>query len=833
MPVTSGRPGAWVVRAVALGGPLLGGAVGLALPGDAIVGGVAWLAFLLGSFAGWGGLAARLARAGDADLGLRMAWGAAAYLAVAGYLLAMGVLTAPVQLALLIVGAGVHVALGLRAAARGEAEGRPAAPALGGWPLALVGLLAAIVAVDVVMAIVKVRSNVYDDEIAYRAFIERLLQVGDLDEPFSWRRISTYGGHTILAAAGVVRGGAENLHLVDAALFRLIALGLVVGLAAERGADRVITATLLLVLALLPDSSINLSSHWTGAAMFLALYRTAARAGRTDGPRAWALVGVLASASATLRQNHVLIAGLVAIAALAFLGRGRRPRAAAMIALGGLVVIAPYAIASWRTCGTPMYPLLGGGANPHIIQAGEARTWWHELHLLVRMLVEPAPLWVLLPLLPAVLSIRDRRAGRPLTALAIATLLGVVAQVHGFTISDPSNLWRYSFGFVTAWIVAATIELGAAGDERAGGEVSAPPMARLIAVIALLIQLAVTGPGMVRTYAPLGRDLAAARTGDGALRSLVAARYRRMQAAAPAGVRLAVAVDEPYLLDYRRQRVVNIDTPAYVSEGAAWPSFAGAEALATYLQGHGVRYLAFVRGDRSRYAYRRQFWVLRAFFEGELLRVTAAYTVDFIDSAHELARTRAVLFEEEGLVLVDLGTRNEGEPAADAAPLTREAFVRGLAEREGLIAAWGLMSRADLQFEDGLTAMACVDAEGRQRVVELGVDCMTGAGTPVRWMSERGHLRVHGRGRHRLVVEGRVEVAEIFTRPQLSVIVGGTVRWSQAVAADGTFAPEVELDADGWHDVYLSLSSIGDPWRASSKLGLARLVRVRWEPVAP
>lgn len=183
-----------------------------------------------------------------------------------------------------------------------------------------------------------------------------------------------------------------------------------------------------------------------------------------------------------------------------------------------------------------------------------------------------------------------------------------------------------------------------------------------------------------------------------------------------------------------------------------------------------------------------------------------------------------------GAMTTLVGCADDGPTAGARA---REAFVRHLAEREGLSAAWGLMSRAELQFEDGLTSMACVDPSGRQRVVELGVDCLTGAGVPVRWMGERGHLRVHGHGRYRLAVEGRVEVGEIFTRPELAVVVDGAVRWSQPVAADGSFAPAIELDAAGWHDVYLALSSIGDPWRASTKLGLARLVRVDWEPAQP
>jgi hypothetical protein len=843
MPVTKGRlTGARGVRALAHAGPLVGGAIGLALPHDVLVGGLAWLGFLLGSLAGWGALAARAVRVDDVDdvdAGLKLAWGAAAYVAVAGYLLAAGVLTAPVQLALLAGGAVAHVVLGLRAPGQARASAtagpEPSGPAAADrWPLALVGVLVAVIAVDVVMAIVKTRSNVHDDDLAYTAFVRRLLQVGDLDEPFSLRRISAYGGQTVLAATAAVRGTTDNLHLVDAGLFRLITFALVLGLARARAADRALTAALVLVLALLPDTSINTSSHWAGVALFVALYRTACLASTSGDVRAWTAVGVVAAAAASLRQNHLAVVGLFGVVLVICAPARWRWRAAAAALAGGLVALGPYLIATWRSCGTPLYPLVGGHANPAISLTAEAATWWRELALFTRVALEPTPIRSLLPLVIALFAVRDRRPGRPLTALAVASSLGLAATVHGLTVSDPSNLWRYAFGFVTAWVIVAVLELARAPrpeDERA---VAAPGLARLVVLFALLAQLLIAGPSTVRSYATLRGDLAAATSGAGAARAPVAARYRRLQAAAPAGARLAVMLDQPDLLDYRRNRIVNVDTPAYVSAPPGMPSFAGAEALAAYLDGQGLRYLAFVRGDASHYSYRRRFWLLRTFFEVEIWRVMGAYMVDFIDSVDELARTRAILFEEEGLVMLDLGARS-GAPApaathADEAPLTRDAYVRRLAEREGLLPAYGLLSRAAVQFEDGLSAIACVDAAGQQRIVELGVDCMTGVGTPVRWMKERAHLRVRGRGPHRLVIEGRVAVDEIFMRPELTVIVDGEARWSQTVDADGRFAPELELDGAGWRDVYLVLSTIGDPWRAASKLGLARLEAVTWAP---
>src|SRR5438876_906857 len=59
--------GATVVAVLGLG------AVGLAQPDSVLRGGVAWLGFLVCVLAGWGTIVARLARAGDCDVGLRAA----------------------------------------------------------------------------------------------------------------------------------------------------------------------------------------------------------------------------------------------------------------------------------------------------------------------------------------------------------------------------------------------------------------------------------------------------------------------------------------------------------------------------------------------------------------------------------------------------------------------------------------------------------------------------------------------------------------------------------------------------------------------------------------
>ena len=91
-------------RAVAIALPAAGAALGLAAPWSVLWGGAGWMVFLLAVLAGWGHLVAKAARL-EADLGLRVAWGAAALLAVGGVLLAGGVLDRNGFLLLFAIGA--------------------------------------------------------------------------------------------------------------------------------------------------------------------------------------------------------------------------------------------------------------------------------------------------------------------------------------------------------------------------------------------------------------------------------------------------------------------------------------------------------------------------------------------------------------------------------------------------------------------------------------------------------------------------------------------------------------------------------------------------------
>jgi hypothetical protein len=172
----------------------------------------------------------------------------------------------------------------------------------------------------------------------------------------------------------------------------------------------------------------------------------------------------------------------------------------------------------------------------------------------------------------------------------------------------------------------------------------------------------------------------------------------------------------------------------------------------------------------------------------------------------------------------------------------RERFVHELAEREDLLGAWSLTSRSDLQFEDGLALIEFLDPD----VPFTGWDeaahrCETTPAKAVRWMGARSHLRIRGDrdGDRRLEIRGRADIKTLQTRPIVSASIDGRDVYSEVVDTDGYFVIAATVPAawvTDWADVYITLSSVNEPWkepegRLTVKLMVARLEGVTWEPL--
>jgi hypothetical protein len=167
----------------------------------------------------------------------------------------------------------------------------------------------------------------------------------------------------------------------------------------------------------------------------------------------------------------------------------------------------------------------------------------------------------------------------------------------------------------------------------------------------------------------------------------------------------------------------------------------------------------------------------------------------------------------------------------------RDAYVRRLAEGEGLLAAWSLMSRSTIVFDDGFAPIEMIDPEATSTAWNRTPSATSsGLAQPIRWMGPRAHLRVRSdRGATmQLELRGRVDVTQLYTHPLVAASFEGDEFSSAIPDDDGYFTISAELPANrlaDWADIYVSVSSVHEPWRDLTTLKVIRLEHASWEPV--
>lgn len=794
------------LRIITLLAVVILGAVGVLAKSSLLVGGLAWLGFLFFVLSGWGFLVIRAAKRADPEFAMRAMWGACGYLAVAGVFLAANVLSRPMVLGLIAIGvagfawreltAPVASWSGFVTVIRRLYE----RPAISWFTVVLVG----IAFVRIVGAVATRDRNPWDDDIAYTPMLKRLLDCGDLIEPFSFRRLGAYGGQTVLQALGGARGSLASVHLIDKGLCFGLALMLFAGHARAVRTQPVWAVIVALVVLLMPDTAVNTASYWSGVVVFVGLYRTVV-------DEDWLLAGLVGGAACTLRANYIVIAAV--FIALALLSR-RAERRSWLVAAGvAAAVLVPYWIAGYRSSGTFLFPVMEGTWNASVSLRATAASWTDELQFLLTCFIESQPIVILPPVFALIVFSTDARPTRPVVALLIASTLGFALMVHSFVGSDSNHLWRYAFAATLTLVVVFALELGA---EKAPLRIA--PAGSWVLLAALMLQLVVQREGLAQRFKTLLASIRDARHADPTAANQTT-QYAALQTTAPAGARVAVMLDDAEYLDFRRNRIVHLDTPGYASPAPGLPMFAGPEPLRAYFLGQGIRYVAFVRSERSRAFYRRPFWIWRIHNDAEIFQLMSAYTLDMIESLAALATTSKVLHDVDGLVMLDLGDA----PATvlrdeRLEPARRAAYVRALADREGLHAQWSLNNRENVLFLDGTTAMAMLDAR-----------------TPVRWLYRRAHLRVRGATDMHLVARGKINVAATSTRPRIDVSLDGTPLTSALADENGAFTIDLVVSAarlgSSWRDLYVALDSIDDPPKDARERRAAHLTSLEWEPL--
>ena len=646
---------------------------------------VLWGGVILVSAVGWGAIVARRLYGADARVGwgLEAALGLAVHVALGGLLALLSLVS--VTTCYVVVTLGVAL-FALEVWRRGAAEATPPGsdPRKGSPDYARIAAVTVVVAFFglallsyLAMALDR-PGNGGDDYLAYFVFPKQLLATGTLIDPFSSRRIFAYGGQSYLQALVLAFSTVSRIGVLDNGLCLLVLGGLVLGWVRER--PRLPLA--VVVPALLGFMTVRYYQHsaaseLSGAVFFLALFRVLDRP-RRAGESAWAnalALALVVSAVCTLRQTYFAAAALIPAfyycARIVREGDTRRcwAKEAALAALFSLVLLLPWMVLAYRSCGTPLYPLILGNGSKDFVSYQPPISPMEKARFFVMTSLFPGRLPGLLLaflaglLVPgrASLSLRASLAG---TALATMLLFNALASADDVDSTD-----RYLFPIGLAYFLAVSLVVaGAVADPttRRGRDLTA--MALLVGALVLQLGLPpkktlwekpLTPLSMVgRTWemiGPVSRELMDPHRSP---LDPADAPYAALQRTVPQHVTLLVLLDQPSRLDFKRNRILLWDQPGNVSPPPHLPINGGSEALAEYLRDQGIRYVAYSSHWNSMWEGLLLGPVppRDGIHSGPVFHQMGRLYLDIAGNLQKLTATRKLLYADDGNYVIDLAT---------------------------------------------------------------------------------------------------------------------------------------------------------------------------------
>lgn len=604
----------------------------------------------LASCVGWGALLrATLFRSGSGGWGELGAWGVSFLIVLGGFLNLLGLVWPTVASVLLAGGAVLCVAL--RQQLRGY-EGSRVRPLLEPRRTVssrvLLCLIVVLIAIHTVGSLAGNTFNAVDDLQAYFVFPTKIIQTGSLGaDPFSGRRsLTSLGGKYFLDSLALPFLSHESLDLMDRGIGLLLLLGAFNTFLREQSLSTSGRAVPLLVIAAVPFPRANITALYLSSVLLVGMFRRLNCLSFSGGWRADAVLLALLTAGACALKSTMIPVCAVLLAAhygQALLTVAPRAvlRSALVVLTATLAFSLPWMLAMYESAGTFLYPVFGRGhcGLPEVSGVSPAEALEIVALGVFFLAVMAAFVWCTHAwrLWPA----HVEAAGISLfTSASLGSVfLGIGSAGMGFH----RQAFPISFvASITALVFALLCcERGSSRfARRAGAAVSAGIIFALAAGCACrkLYGEAIHNAG----FAASGQSL----DGETGRRAVAA-----LQSVVPAGAVLFAYLARPYLLDFKRNRVLIADWPGCCSPPPGMPMFQGPEALRAYLVGKSIRYVVFTgyvsvgKGPPS-----PNVWLVAA----------RRYRLDFEENMTKLVATSHRIYEGEAGVVLDLETRLPG-----------------------------------------------------------------------------------------------------------------------------------------------------------------------------
>ena len=621
-----------------------------------------WAVGIFVAVAGYGAGLLRGLRVSGAGFGMAAVVGFAPVILIGGVLNLLHLIRVPVLVGFVVVGVGV--AWWLRGELRASGVG-----SVGVAGKIALGLLVVVSAVRMAATVHNPYYQPQDDLNFYLAAPEKMIQMHWFAaDPYSERRITaSIGGNQFLTTLVLATQPMESEAMADWTLgaFLLLAVGFAVAREFELTAMQ--GAVFVLLLMVMPQIRMNLTFVVLPSALFLGLVYLAAHRGLTrDHPGVQTvLMGGTVGAIASMKSNYIThgVIFVLCLGALRWWMRGGRAARIliAGAAVGCLVTMMPWMVASKAASGTWFYPLLGKGF--HFSAYGQ---YLAPIHfdwgiLLRKVLPFNLPILVLggLELLACE---REERS----YSLVTFTFAAFVASILVGMATGGDSLRRYNFPCVLMAVCLCFI-LCARRANVAGGATGwrwvQAGAGLMIAAVAVDLGLNPLTNEYARTGYALRASLTDFRLTNVALRE----RYARVEQAIPPGGGVLATTLTPFLFDFGQRDILLADYPGDASPKPGWPAKQGGDALAEFLLQHDVRYLVYSYGECGlREPFRSCAEILaandaKAIADPTLTALVRGETESGYDARRqygELARSRRHVYDDGKIYVLDLAERD-------------------------------------------------------------------------------------------------------------------------------------------------------------------------------
>ncbi|MEG4457860.1 hypothetical protein [Microcoleus sp. N9_A1] len=504
-----------------------------------------------------------------------------------------------------------------------------------------------------------------DDYHAYFVYPHKMLQMGSLGpDPFSERRLSSLGGHPFLQTFVLSALGNENLHLIDPGVSFLISVGLLLGYFKDKNLRKEAAILLLFIFLCIYYPQLNTSSTVTGTAMFLSLFRSLDWEEMESSrwiPNA-CIVALVTAGVWSLKTSLIPACTILVIASYFFyiLGaKGDRRTAASECLLAGiltLLLLLPWMISMYQSSGTLLYPLLGKGYH------GSAYgTYLHKNFTLVQALKVSIGsvinvYGVSVGLLGfAILRWRNWTISGREAPLSFLISAAVVMPIIGLS-TGGTDSYRYGFPVISAAIIV--LMTGAFIQTEAGEKSKLSNTAPvLIAMVVAGIMIGNNSNSLKLRYSEFAGNIKSGINNVALVSDQQIAQHIKMQQSIAEGETLLTRLERPFLLDFKRNKILLADWPGGASPPPGMPLFKGSEPLADYLTSQSIRYVAYSYAKEA--AYSKSFLSSSISTENTWLRNQAENAWDFQANLKELGNNRQRLYDDGDIFVLDLLSRKK------------------------------------------------------------------------------------------------------------------------------------------------------------------------------